>query len=394
MADRRLVLVRAVGTREAGFASPALVRSSVTSPCMPAMVAITARVEGIGPGQAYVYQCEHGPERPDPLRAGNPMAFTALPPLPARSFTWHDQGWTGLELADLILYEMHVGTFTPEGTFDFGHAGLDRLVAVGVNALEVMPIAQFPGGRNWGYDGVYPFAVQTTYGGIGASSASSMRPMPEASPCCSTWSTTTSARGQLLPRLRPLLQRSVSDALGRPAQLRRPGQRRRARLFPGQRPALAGRIPPRRAPPRRRPAFIKDFSASHILAEIADQAVEARHETGRRFHTIGESDLNDARILRPPERRPRPLVAVERRLPSRPPRLPHRRRAGYYADHGPWQMSAAYRDAFVLTGAAFALSQTALRRRPTTDRASSSSSTRKITTRSATDRGATDSAGW
>ena len=60
---------------------------------------------------------------------------------------------------------MHVGTFTPEGTFDAAIGQLPRLRALGVTALEIMPVAQFPGDRNWGYDGVYPFAVQNSYGG-------------------------------------------------------------------------------------------------------------------------------------------------------------------------------------------------------------------------------------
>ena len=66
---------------------------------------------------------------------------------------------------DLVIYELHVGTFTPEGTFDAIIPRLAQLVALGVTALEIMPVAQFPGGRNWGYDGVHPYAAQNTYGG-------------------------------------------------------------------------------------------------------------------------------------------------------------------------------------------------------------------------------------
>jgi maltooligosyltrehalose trehalohydrolase len=65
-----------------------------------------------------------------------------------------------------VLYELHVGTFTPEGTFDAVRARLDALRALGVTAIELLPVAQFPGARNWGYDGVFPFAVQNTYGGL------------------------------------------------------------------------------------------------------------------------------------------------------------------------------------------------------------------------------------
>jgi maltooligosyltrehalose trehalohydrolase len=81
------------------------------------------------------------------------------------AFPWEDQEWSGLQLADFVLYELHVGTFTPEGTLDAVIPHLDGLKDLGVTAVELMPVAQFPGSRNWGYDGAHPFAVQNTYGG-------------------------------------------------------------------------------------------------------------------------------------------------------------------------------------------------------------------------------------
>ncbi|MFW6323975.1 MAG: alpha-amylase family glycosyl hydrolase, partial [Desulfovibrionales bacterium] len=80
-------------------------------------------------------------------------------------FDWSDQGFVPVPYAELILYELHIGTFTQEGTFAAAVSRLDHLVELGVNGLEVMPLCQFPGSRNWGYDGVHPFAVQNTYGG-------------------------------------------------------------------------------------------------------------------------------------------------------------------------------------------------------------------------------------
>jgi maltooligosyltrehalose trehalohydrolase len=82
-----------------------------------------------------------------------------------RRFGWSDRGWKGVPLENVILYELHVGTFTPEGTFDAVIPHLDRLADLGVTAVELMPVAQFPGSRNWGYDGVFPYAVQDSYGG-------------------------------------------------------------------------------------------------------------------------------------------------------------------------------------------------------------------------------------
>jgi maltooligosyltrehalose trehalohydrolase len=78
---------------------------------------------------------------------------------------WTDAGWSGIPLEEMIIYELHVGTFTPEGTFEAIIPRLRELHEFGVNAIELMPIGQFPGDRNWGYDGVFPYAAQNSYGG-------------------------------------------------------------------------------------------------------------------------------------------------------------------------------------------------------------------------------------
>ena len=81
------------------------------------------------------------------------------------AFRWSDEGYHQRPLWDHVLYELHVGTFSDAGTFDGALEHLDSLVELGVSAIEVMPVAQFPGARNWGYDGVFPNAVQNSYGG-------------------------------------------------------------------------------------------------------------------------------------------------------------------------------------------------------------------------------------
>lgn len=81
------------------------------------------------------------------------------------SYKWNDNNWKGLPLSEYIIYELHVGLFTPEGTFESVISRLDDLKNTGINAIEIMPVSQFPGNRNWGYDGVYPYAVQNSYGG-------------------------------------------------------------------------------------------------------------------------------------------------------------------------------------------------------------------------------------
>ena len=82
-----------------------------------------------------------------------------------QKFEWNDNSWKNLRLEEYVLYELHTGTFTPEGTFAGLEKKLPYLKELGINAIEIMPVSQFPGGRNWGYDGVFPYAVQNTYGG-------------------------------------------------------------------------------------------------------------------------------------------------------------------------------------------------------------------------------------
>jgi maltooligosyltrehalose trehalohydrolase len=104
-------------------------------------------------------------ERPDPASRFQPQGVHGPSQVIDPFFPWADQGWSGQRLHDYIIYELHVGTFTPEGTFEATTDRLDALKDLGVTAVEIMPVAQFPGERNWGYDGVYPFAVQNSYEG-------------------------------------------------------------------------------------------------------------------------------------------------------------------------------------------------------------------------------------
>jgi len=80
-------------------------------------------------------------------------------------FPWSDHNWKGIQISNYIIYELHTGTFTPQGTFNGVEQKLDYLIELGITAIEIMPVSQFPGNRNWGYDGVFPFAVQSGYGG-------------------------------------------------------------------------------------------------------------------------------------------------------------------------------------------------------------------------------------
>jgi maltooligosyltrehalose trehalohydrolase len=122
-------------------------------------------VEGVRPGSLYFYRLDGEKERPDPASRHQPEDVHGPSQVADPLFPWEDQGWFGLPLKDYIIYELHVGTFTQAGTFEAIIPHLDDLKELGVTAVELMPVAQFPGRRNWGYDGVYPFAVQQSYGG-------------------------------------------------------------------------------------------------------------------------------------------------------------------------------------------------------------------------------------
>jgi maltooligosyltrehalose trehalohydrolase len=124
-----------------------------------------AIVEGVVPGYRYLYRLDSGRERPDPASRFQPAGVHGPSQVIDPLFPWGDREWSGRPLEEFIIYELHVGTFTEEGTFEAIIPQLDELKALGVTAVELMPVAQFPGNRNWGYDGVYPFAVQDSYGG-------------------------------------------------------------------------------------------------------------------------------------------------------------------------------------------------------------------------------------
>jgi maltooligosyltrehalose trehalohydrolase len=122
-------------------------------------------LEHVPPGMLYRYKLASGEERPDPASRHQPQGIHGPSQIVDPSFPWTDHAWLNPPLARHIVYELHVGTFTPEGTFESIIPRLGDLIDLGITAIELMPIAQFPGSRNWGYDGVNLFAAQSTSGG-------------------------------------------------------------------------------------------------------------------------------------------------------------------------------------------------------------------------------------
>jgi maltooligosyltrehalose trehalohydrolase len=125
----------------------------------------SATLSGVEPGAQYRFRIDGERERPDPASRLQSEGVHGASRVVDLGFDWHDQAWRGVPLSKYVIYELHVGTFSRAGTFAGVASELERLKQLGVTAIELMPVAQFPGGRNWGYDGVYPFAVQSSYGG-------------------------------------------------------------------------------------------------------------------------------------------------------------------------------------------------------------------------------------
>jgi maltooligosyltrehalose trehalohydrolase len=124
-----------------------------------------AVVDGVSAGALYRYQLRNGKVRPDPASRHQPQGVHGPSQVVTNRFEWIDSSWQGLPLEKYVMYELHVGTFTPQGTLDAIIPRIEKLKQLGITAIELMPIAQFSGNRNWGYDGVYPYAVQASYGG-------------------------------------------------------------------------------------------------------------------------------------------------------------------------------------------------------------------------------------
>jgi maltooligosyltrehalose trehalohydrolase len=123
-----------------------------------------AVVEDVMPGQLYTYRLDGGAEFPDPASRSQPEGVKGASQVIDRRYLWREENWAGLSLKDYIIYELHIGTFSPEGTYQGTMALLDNLVDLGITAVELMPVAQFPGAWGWSYDGVFLFAPHNTYG--------------------------------------------------------------------------------------------------------------------------------------------------------------------------------------------------------------------------------------
>jgi len=123
------------------------------------------KVNDLKPGTFYFFELGNK-KLPDPASMFQPKGiYGPSQVIDHEEFAWQDKFWKGVDLRKMIMYELHIGTFTKSGTFEAALPRIKELRKLGINAIEVMPVAQFPGKRNWGYDGTFFFSVQNSYGG-------------------------------------------------------------------------------------------------------------------------------------------------------------------------------------------------------------------------------------
>jgi maltooligosyltrehalose trehalohydrolase len=124
----------------------------------------SVEVSDIKPGEQYYFVLDRDKKLPDPASLYQPDGVHGASAVIDQSFSWTDHDWKGIPMKEMIIYELHVGTFTEKHNFEGIIDRLPYLKNLGINTIELMPIAEFPGARNWGYDGVFPFAVHHAYG--------------------------------------------------------------------------------------------------------------------------------------------------------------------------------------------------------------------------------------
>jgi maltooligosyltrehalose trehalohydrolase len=259
----------------------------------------TCLADDARPGTDYAFSLDGGPARADPRSASQPRGVDG----PSRivdhaAFAWTDDGWRGTQLAGSVLYEIHVGTFSPEGTFDGAVEYLDYVADLGVDAIELLPVAEFGGQRGWGYDGVSLFAPHHAYGGpdglkrlIDAAHGHGLGVIAD------VVYNHLGPAGNYLREFGPYFASRHQTNWGDAVNFDRPGSAEVRRFvianalmwlrdyhFDGLRLDAVHAI--------------ADESAQHILAELTAEVAALAAGTGRPLFVIAESDLNDPRFVR------------------------------------------------------------------------------------------------
>ena len=309
---------------------------------------------GARPGTKYFYLLNGNQTRPDPASRFQPEGVNGPSEvIDPGGFKWKDQAWRGMPLEKMILYEIHTGTFTEGGTFEAIIPFLAYLKKdLGVTAIELMPVAQFAGTRNWGYDGAYFYAPQNSYGGPdGLKSLINACHQKGLAVILDVVYNHLGPEGNYLSDYAPYFTDRYQTPWGRAINFDGPESDEVRRFiidnalywvtdyhFDGLRiDAVHG---------------IFDFSARHILFDIKEEVQRQAKVLGRHIAVIAESDLDDVRIINPPGKGGYGLDAqwnddFHHCLHT----LLTNERDGYYQDFGDiGQMVKALREGFVYTG--------------------------------------------
>ena len=253
-------------------------------------------------GADYGFSLDGGPVRPDPRSGWQPAGVHGSSRVYDQgAFAWSDSAWRGVPLAGAVLYELHVGTFTPVGTFDAAIDHLDHLVELGVTAVELLPCNAFDGRRGWGYDGVLWYAVHEPYGGpdglkrfVDAAHGRGLGVVMD------VVYNHLGPAGNYLPEFGPYLTDEHHTPWGPAVNLDRPGSDEVRRYVIGN--ALMWlhdyhldglRIDAVHA--------LVDDSATHVLEELSAEVQGLAAQLGKPLWLVAESDLNDPRVVEPVE---------------------------------------------------------------------------------------------
>ena len=251
-------------------------------------------------GDTYSFVFDNGRMRPDPVSRSQPEGVHGPSQIvdPA-TFAWSDQDWRGITIEDYIFYELHSGTFTPEGNFAGIASKLDYLRDLGITAIELMPVAEFPGGRNWGYDGVDLYAPHSAYGGpeelkklVNSCHRAGLAVVLD------VVYNHVGPEGNYLSEFGPYFTDQYRTPWGRAINYDGPGSDGVRRFIIEN--ALYW-LTEFHVDALRLDAIhgIFDFGALHILSELRDRFHEQAASLGRKAWIIAESDLNDVRVLNP-----------------------------------------------------------------------------------------------
>jgi maltooligosyltrehalose trehalohydrolase len=249
-------------------------------------------------GTRYRFRLSDGREFPDPASRFQPDGVHgASAVVDTRIFQWTDADFAGHDLREMVIYELHVGTFTPEGTFDEATSRLLELAELGITAVELMPVAQFPGTRNWGYDGTFPFAVQNSYGGP----AGLQRFVDAAhgyglSVILDVVYNHLGPEGNYLSEFGPFFTNRYQTPWGDAVNFDGPDSRPVREFFVQNAVYWLEEF---HVDGLRLDAVhsIFDSSAPHFLAELKERVAQLAARSSRKLLLIAESDMNEARLL-------------------------------------------------------------------------------------------------